>query len=144
MPDSKKIIVDSSLAKELIAVRDQLLGGEVSAILLRDSRGTDRVLNQPVADFFRTVVTIGAQSRLTIHPLPEIITTTVAAYLLGTTRPTLRKWIDAGILPAHHVGSHTKLRTADVQAFQEKRLAERQDAFDKLRAFEEEFFPGSN
>jgi len=141
MSEFQKLIVDDTLAGELTSLRELLLHDDQAEIILRDASGREQLLSRLAADFFRSVVTMGSQSRLTIQPMPAIISTTVAANLLGTTRPTLRKWIQAGILPAHKVGSHTKLKTTDVLTLQEKRLEERRNAFDNLRAFEEEFFP---
>jgi excisionase family DNA binding protein len=141
MPESQKLIVDDTLASELFSLRELLLHDDTAEIILRDASGQEQSLSPSATDFFRTIVAMGTQSRLTIQPLPPVITTTVAADLLGTTRPTLRKWIQAGILPAHKVGSHTKLKTADVLALRDKRLEERRAAFESLRAFEENFFP---
>jgi excisionase family DNA binding protein len=143
MSESQKLIVDDTLAGELFSLRELLLHDDTAEIILRDASGQEQSLSPSATDFFRTVVAMGTQSRLTVQPLPTIITTTIAANLLGTTRPTLRKWIQAGILPAHKVGTHTKLKTADVLALRDKRLEEHRAAFDSLRAFEQDFFPGN-
>lgn len=141
MPETRKLIVDEPLAEELVSLRERWLTSGVSNIVVRDSAGEEWPLTESTTNFLRQIVTLAAQSRLTIEPLPKIITTTVAAQLLGTTRPTIRKWIEAGIIPAHKVGSHTKLRATDVLALQEKRSQQRREAFAELRAFEEEFVP---
>jgi len=141
MSESQKLIVDDTLAGELLLLREVLLRDDTAEMILRDASGQEQSLGPSATDFFRTVAAMGTQSRLTVQPLPTIITTTVAANLLGTTRPTLRKWIQAGILPAHKVRSHTKLETADVLALRDKRLEERRAAFGGLCAFEEKFFP---
>ena len=143
MRETQKLIVDEPLAEELLSLRERWLTSGIPKIVVLDSAGEEWPLTESTTNFLRQIVTLAAQSRLTIEPLPTIITTTVAAQLLGTTRPTLRKWIEAGLIPAHKVGSHTKLRAADVLEFQEKRLQQRREAYAELRAFEEEFVPGS-
>ena len=143
MPETQKIIIPESLAEELLSLREQWSAKDISNIVVHDSAGEEWPLSESTIDFLRTVVTLAADSRLTIEPLPEILTTTVAAQLLGTTRPTLRKWIEAGVIPAHKAGSHTKLTADDVLSLQKKRREERHLAFNELRSFEEKFLPHS-
>ncbi|GAB3748262.1 excisionase family DNA-binding protein [Microlunatus parietis] len=60
----------------------------------------------------------------------------VPADLLGLSRPTLVKMIKAGEIKAHMVGSHRRLKLADVLDFQRDRLEQQQIAFDRLRELE--------
>ena len=57
--------------------------------------------------------------------LPEELTTTKAAAVIGVSRPTVLKMIAEGDLPATKVGTHHRLRTEDVLevADQRKRAA---------------------
>jgi excisionase family DNA binding protein len=48
--------------------------------------------------------------------LPDEMTTTVAADVIGISRPTLVKMIDRGEITAWSVGTHRRLRRADVLA----------------------------
>jgi excisionase family DNA binding protein len=73
------------------------------------------------------VDTVARGGVVTVGAMPEILTTTAAAEVLGVSRPTLMKLVAAGEIPAHKVGSHTRLRTADVLEFRRARL-ERQRA----------------
>lgn len=74
---------------------------------------------------------------LTVGSLPDELTTTAAAELLGVSRPTLMKLVTAGDLPAHRVGTHTRLRSADVLAYRDARLLRQRRAFDELREWED-------
>lgn len=49
-----------------------------------------------------------------VLPLRRDLTTTQAALALGVSRRTLRRMIAAGELPSHKVGSHARIRYADV------------------------------
>ncbi len=70
--------------------------------------------------------------------LPDEITTGQAADLLGVTRPTVVSLIDRGELPALRVGSHRRLKTADVVAFLEAARSGRRAALDEIVAISEE------
>lgn len=87
----------------------------------------------------RIITIIGEGGTVTVGSMPETITTTVAADVLGVSRTTLMKYIRNGELPSHQVGSHTKLRRDDVLAFRRARLEKQREALDKLLAMEEEF-----
>ncbi len=75
---------------------------------------------------------------ITIGTMPEELTTTAAAKLVGVSRPTLMKMIKDGEVPAHKVGTHTRLRTSDVRRLQRERQQRRRRAFDELRALEDD------
>ncbi len=75
---------------------------------------------------------------VTVGAMPRELTTTTAAKQLGVSRPTLMKMIRAGEIAAHKVGTHTRLRTADVLKFQQERRERRRRAFDELRDLEDQ------
>jgi len=50
----------------------------------------------------------------------------------------LMKLIRSGEVPAHKVGTHHRLKAADVMAFKRERLARQRQALDDLRALERE------
>lgn len=74
---------------------------------------------------------------VTIGSLPRELTTTVAAQMIGVSRPTLMKKIREGQLPSHKVGAHTRLKTEDVQEYIRKRQVDRAAAFAELRELED-------
>lgn len=80
-----------------------------------------------------------ANGPVSIQLTPEELTTTVAADMLGVSRPTLMRWINSGELPAHKVGTHTRLKTSDVITFTKHLQQRRRDAFAALRSWDEEF-----
>ena len=59
--------------------------------------------------------------------------TSTAAAVLGVSRPTLMRFIAVGQLPAQKVGSHHRLKTADVLEFQRQRRSEARAAFEAMR-----------
>lgn len=87
----------------------------------------------------RIITIIGEGGTVTVGSMPEVITTTVAAELLGISRTTLMKHVRSGEIPSFQAGRHTKLRRDDVLAFRRARLQEQRDALDKLLELEDEF-----
>lgn len=87
----------------------------------------------------RIITIIGEGGTVTVGSMPEVLTTTVAADLLGISRTTLMKHVRNGELPSFRVGSHTKLRRDDVFAFHKSRLQQQRAALDELLALEDRF-----
>ncbi|AHK35766.1 Uncharacterized protein Pd630_LPD13022 (plasmid) [Rhodococcus opacus PD630] len=83
------------------------------------------------------VAVVAAGGTVTIGSVPSEVTTTTAAQMLDISRPTLMKLIGEGEIPAHKVGTHTRLKSSDVIAYQERLRATQRAAFDDLRAFED-------
>lgn len=75
---------------------------------------------------------------VTVNAMPEELTTTAAAQLLGVSRPTLMRKINAGEIPSRKVGSHTRLRTVDVLRERQARRQRQLAAFNELRALEDD------
>lgn len=73
---------------------------------------------------------------VTISSLPEDLTTSAAASLLGVSRPTVVKLIRDGVLPAHKVGSHHRIKSRDVLALRRERRQRERAAFEALLELE--------
>lgn len=98
-----------------------------------------RAIPQELAGVLVEITRVVARGgTVTVGTMPEEVTTTTAATMLGVSRPTLMKLVKDGRLPAHKVGTHTRLKSADVVAFQSADRAERLAAFEELRRFEDE------
>ncbi len=84
----------------------------------------------------RVLSALGSGGTVSINAMPEELTTTEAARVLGTSRPTLMKLVRNGLLPHVKVGTHTRLRRDDVLGFKAEREAARRGALDELRELE--------
>ena len=71
---------------------------------------------------------------VTVSPTSQTLTTQQAADLLGISRPTLIKALDAGKLPFHRAGSHRRLALVDVLDYRERRRQAQYDAIDAFGA----------
>jgi len=123
-------------ASELVARLEESMRPETADVTLPDSvhlsKGFTRLL--------KTLLEQVAEGRtVTIGSMPKELTTTVAAEKLGISRTTLMKLIRSGRLPAHEVGSHTRVWTKDIVEFRRERLLEQRASLDALLALEDEF-----
>ncbi len=76
---------------------------------------------------------VASGHEVSVSAVPRELTTSTAANLMGISRPTLMKMVDRGEIPAHKVGTHTRLESADVFAFLRAQQERRRAAFDELR-----------
>lgn len=77
-------------------------------------------------------------STITITTTPRELTTSAAAAMLGISRPTLMKMIKDGSIPAHKVGTHTRVLSADVLEAKRARRARERAAFAALLELEDD------
>jgi excisionase family DNA binding protein len=68
----------------------------------------------------------------------EDLTTAQAAVVLGVSRPTVVRLVDAGKLPARTVGTHRRLALGDVLAYRDASASRRSDALDRMTRHAEE------
>lgn len=71
---------------------------------------------------------------VSVIPMHAELTTVEAAELLNISRPFLIKKIEAGELPHHMVGTHRRLRLADVLAYRDRVDADAHDALAAMTA----------
>lgn len=86
----------------------------------------------------KTVEAMRKGLAITITPSSMTLTTQQAAELLGVTRPTLVRLLDAGKIPFEKPGTHRRIKLEDVLAFKEVRKAEQYEALDSLGALDDE------
>ncbi|MDJ0105140.1 helix-turn-helix domain-containing protein [Rhodococcus erythropolis] len=103
-----------------------------------DAEALRSAVPQELASILTEVVRIvAAGGTVTLGSIPSELTTTTAASMLGISRPTLMKLVHAEEIPAHKVGSHTRINADDVLAYREQIRNRQRAAFDELRAFED-------
>lgn len=84
------------------------------------------------------VENLKAGNGVSVIPLHAELTTVEAAQLLNVSRPHLIKQIDAGAITHHMVGTHRRLRLADVLAYRDQVDARAEAALDAMAAKAEE------
>ena len=127
-------IVDEVVQLEASHLVTEAHDRQVGNVTMTLEDGTVVVLQKNLARFIVNLVeSIAADGTLTTNSLPEELSTTVAAQVIGVSRPTLMKMIARNELPTKKVGSHTRLMRSDVLELRAHRQDARLKAVDDLR-----------
>lgn len=135
---AKKIIVDQHTVDEVNAVLAVRATDPITSITVSFANGRSLELNSTSTALVEALLQSVGQGKFSVQTLPRLVSTTVAADLLGVTRPTLKKWVEAGKISARKVGSHLKLDSGEILRVREEQWAGRKAAFDALRQFEQD------
>lgn len=112
---------------------------ETKAARLVGPNGTAIDLPEGIHALLLSVVeNLKAGNGVSVIPLHAELTTIEAARLLNVSRPYLVKQIEAGVLPHHMVGTHRRLRLAEVLAYRDQVDARTTAALDAMAADAEE------
>lgn len=130
---------------------ERTAAARVASLLLSNStkrRGTVQVINangerlelpDVLTDIMYRAAELLAEGRpVAVLPDEEILSTQAAADILNVSRQYLVRLVDGGEIPAEKVGSHRRLRAADVAAFKMARDLKRASALDRLTSLSEE------
>ncbi len=106
---------------------------------LSGPNGEHLVLPPEVFEVLRGIVEAMASGQaVTIAPVHQRLTTQEAADLLGISRPTLVKLLEAGEIPFEQPGRHRRVRLADVLAYRDRASEMRREALDRMVAIADE------
>ncbi|TFD11523.1 helix-turn-helix domain-containing protein [Cryobacterium sp. TMT1-21] len=127
-------IVDEVVQLEASHLVSEAHDRQVGSVTMTLDDGTEVLLQKNLARFIVNLVeSIAADGTLTTTSLPEELSTTVAAQVIGVSRPTLMKMIARKELPTKKVGSHTRLMRSDVLELRAHRQGARVKAVEDLR-----------
>ncbi|MGN7797693.1 helix-turn-helix domain-containing protein [Leifsonia sp. 22587] len=135
------VFVDEEVQHEAEQFAETAHDRSVRGILIQLEDGSEQSLPPRLVEFVTRVLSGTANGPISVNLMPEELTTTQAADMLGVSRPTLMKLVSGKQIPSHKVGSHTRLNTRDVLTLREQRKSERAAAFARLRAWDEENGP---
>ncbi len=121
---------------------------DLQALVLRDpqhlilSNGQEQAaLPEQIIDALRqTLVALARNQAVTILPTDTLLTTQQAAEVLGVSRPTLIKILEAGDIPYLTPGRHRRIQLTDVLAYQRRRSIQAGRALDELMEDSGEFY----
>ena len=82
---------------------------------------------------------VASGRKVTLIPAGEFLTTQQAAVILGVSRPHLYKLLKSGEIPFVSVGSHRRVKHADLMVYIDRRDATRRPALDDLARLGQEF-----
>jgi excisionase family DNA binding protein len=105
----------------------------IDHVALVGSDGNQIRLPFEVYEALREVVTAMANGQaITIAPLEAILTTQGAADLLGISRPTLVRLLEAGEIPFTQPRRHRRVSLADLIAYQQRARNSRRQTLDVM------------
>ncbi len=114
----------AATAKRLLDKRSATLVGP---------EGESVVLPAEVFEVLRGVVDAMSQGQaVVVAPVHQRLTTQEAADLLGMSRPTFVKLLDAGEIPYDRPRRHRRVRLDDLLAYSERRSVESRTALDHM------------
>jgi excisionase family DNA binding protein len=118
----------------------QLAHGESPAVILAEGESTAQEAFPATAArlLVKILTEIAKGNAVTVVPLKPELTTQEAAALLNVSRPHLIKLLERGEIPFHKVGTHRRLRLADLLAYKRKSLEERKTILRELVALNQD------
>jgi excisionase family DNA binding protein len=123
--------------------RPERLGGVLAALSTGRAGGPALVgpdgerldLPPEVFEILREVVGALAQGlAITVAPHQMILSTSEAADILGVSRPTVVRLLEAGEIPFEQPGRHRRVRLADVLAYRQRISRQRAAGLDQMVA----------
>jgi excisionase family DNA binding protein len=121
MPLAERTVLPPEDLGRLGGVLAALTQGRAQGAALVGPDGERLDLPPEVFEIFRAVVESLSQGlAITIAPHQMILSTSEAADILGVSRPTLVRLLEAGEIPFRQPGRHRRVRLADVLAYQER------------------------
>jgi excisionase family DNA binding protein len=106
----------------MVQVRPEGEGRPVSATVPRDAFEL----------FLEILGQMANGNAVTIVPVHAELTTQQAADLLNVSRPFLVGLLESGKIPSRKVGSHRRVKAADLVAYRQRDEAERKKVLDEL------------
>lgn len=134
---SGSLLIDDPVRQSAESLAEEARNRDVAAISVTWDDGATRVLDGELTELLQSIIHMLPAGNVTVRSLPEELTSTTAADILGVSRPTLMKFVGDGLLASHRVGSHHRFAREDVMRLAEQREQARQDAFVKLRELDE-------
>jgi excisionase family DNA binding protein len=118
----------------LDALGAALSGSHEVYVSTEGESGRVRLPNELRAVLLDAVAALARGNAVTVEPHRTVLTTQEAAELLGITRPTFVRLLDAGKIPFTTPGRHRRVELADVLAYRDDQKTTRRQALDAMAA----------
>lgn len=136
---TERILTSETAANQARVALTDLNGAEGTLCVERRGQHTQPLPPETGRILQQVLEAIAQGHTVTVGAMPEEISTSTAADVLGVSRPTLMKMIRAGEIAAHKVGTHHRLASDDVYAARKARRSRERAAFERLRELDDSF-----
>ncbi|MBH0008069.1 helix-turn-helix domain-containing protein [Salinibacterium sp. SWN1162] len=127
------VTITDELRAEAVEVVAEVGDEKFSGVTITTETGRSIQLPAGFAELLDSVVhRVQQGGRVVLESMPELLTTSNAADVLGVSRPTLVKLITDGKLPAVNRGTHRRVRWSDLSEFKQARETARSVAIEEL------------
>lgn len=131
---AKDLVIEKAAHMEAEQILEKTQDVDRLQFLVDLEDGRQLPLSKATSALLEAVLHVAAKGgKVTFTTLPSEMTSAAAAAWLGISRPTLMKLVREKEIPAHKVGSHTRIKTDDLVKFKTKRNLAQKKAFADLR-----------
>lgn len=132
---SEKTAKQAQEALEALRAVPRRSGGRELRVMVKEGKAVEATVPREAFELFLEVLGQLANGHaVTIVPVHAELTTQQAADLLNVSRPHVVQLLESGELPFSKVGTHRRVRAADVMAYKNRRDAAHGSALDELAA----------
>jgi excisionase family DNA binding protein len=132
---SEKTAKQAHDALEALRAVPRRTGARELRVMLKQGKPVEATVPREAFELFLEVLGQLANGHaVTIVPVHAELTTQQAADLLNVSRPHVVQLLEDGELPFSKVGTHRRVRAADVMAYKTRRDAAHEAALDELAA----------
>jgi excisionase family DNA binding protein len=132
---SEKTAKQAHDALEALRAVPRRAGARELRVILKQGKPVDATVPREAFELFLEVLgQLANGNAVTIVPVHAELTTQQAADLLNVSRPHVVQLLEDGELPFSKVGTHRRVRAADVMAYKTRRDAAHEAALDELAA----------
>lgn len=136
IPSTTRLLADAHDADLARGVLGTLDGPDGYLAVGRTDTGSQPLPREVGVLLQQVLHAVASGATVTVSAVPSEVTTSTAAAMLGVSRPTLMKLVTSGAIPAHKVGTHTRLHRDDVLAARRARRERERAAFAALLELE--------
>lgn len=124
---------EEQLADQTAELAEALEDADYAEVKLIAPDGEAIAMPLPIYQMLRNVVgELRRGNGVVIMPVNKLLTSNQAAEILNVSRPFLVKLLKEKGIPFEYVGSHRRIRLADLLAYREERELEREEALTRM------------
>ena len=132
--NANNILIDEKTHQESKRLLDLTKGERKRRFLIERLGQEPLVVPEEVGRLIESLLTASSSNGKIFYSfMPDELTSVAAAGFLGVSRPTLIKYVRDGLIPAHKVGTHLRVKMSDLVRFRESKLTKQSRAIAAMK-----------